>query len=102
MKERSCARRRPRAFDGLVSLRQVGEHGGASLQIVRNAEETAARRNPREQHYLTEFANFRSRDGLYRKIRFFIIGGEILLRSMVTGKKWNLHWPRPQRYSPWG
>ena len=72
-------------------LRQVGEHGGASLQIVRNAEETAARRNPREQHYLTEFANFRSRDGLYRKVRFFVIGGEVLLRSMVTGKKWNLH-----------
>ena len=72
-------------------LRQVGEHGGTSLQIVRNAQETATRRNPREYHYLTEFANFRSRDGLYRKIRFFIIGGEILLRSMVTGKRWNLH-----------
>ena len=73
-------------------LRRVGEHSGASLQIVRNAEETAARRNPREQHYLTEFVTFRSRDGLYRTIRFFIIGGEILLRSTVTGKKWNLHW----------
>ena len=72
-------------------LRQVGEHGGASLQIVRNAEETAATRNPREQHYLTEFANFRSRDGLYRKFRFFVIGGEVLPRSMVIGKKWNLH-----------
>jgi hypothetical protein len=72
-------------------LRRAGEHGGASLQIVRNAEETAASRNPREQHYLTEFANFRSRDGLYRKVRFFVIGGEILLRSMVIGSKWNLH-----------
>jgi glutathione synthase/RimK-type ligase-like ATP-grasp enzyme len=72
-------------------MRQVGEHAGGSLQIVRNAEETAARRNPREQHYLTEFVNFRSHDGLYRKVRFFVIGGEILLRSMVTGKKWNLH-----------
>ena len=72
-------------------LRQVGEHAGDSLQIVRNAEETAARRNPRERHYLTEFVNFRSHDGLYRKVRFFVIGGEILLRSMVTGKKWNLH-----------
>jgi hypothetical protein len=72
-------------------LRQVGEHGGVSLQIVRNAEETAARRNPCEQHYLTEFVNFRSHDGLYRKVRFFVIGGEILLRSMVTGNKWNLH-----------
>ena len=72
-------------------LRPVGEHGGASLQIVRNAEETAARRNPRAQHYLTELVNFRSHDGLYRKIRFFIIGGEVLPRSMVIGKKWELH-----------
>jgi hypothetical protein len=72
-------------------LRPVGEHGGTSLQIVRNAGETAARLNPREQHYLTEFANFRSRDGLYRKFRFFVIGGEVIPRSMVIGKKWNLH-----------
>src|SRR5262249_12696724 len=64
-------------------LRKVGVHGGATL-IVRNAEETAARQNPREQHYLTEFVNFRSHDGLYRKVRFFVIGDEILLRSMVT------------------
>ena len=48
-------------------------------------------RNPREQHYLTEFVNFRSRDGLYRKVRFFVIGGEVIPRSMVIGKKWNLH-----------
>ena len=72
-------------------LRPVGEHGGTSLQIVRNAEETAARQNPREQYYLTEFVNFRSRDGLYRKVRFFVIGGEVLLRSLVVGTKWNLH-----------
>ena len=72
-------------------LRPAGEHGGTSVQIMRNAEETAAMRNPREQHYLTEFANFRSPDGLYRKVRFFVIGGEVLPRSMVIGKKWNLH-----------
>ena len=29
-------------------------------------------RNPREQHYLTEFANLRSPDGLYRKVRFLV------------------------------
>jgi len=72
-------------------LRRAGEHGGTSSQIVRDAEEAAAKRNPREQHYLTEFANFRSRDGLYRKVRFFVIGGEVIPRSMVIGKKWNLH-----------
>jgi glutathione synthase/RimK-type ligase-like ATP-grasp enzyme len=72
-------------------LRRAGEHGGISSQIVRDPEEAATRRNPREQHYLTEFVNFRSRDGLYRKIRFFIIGGEVLFRSMVVGSRWNLH-----------
>ena len=51
----------------------------------------AARKRPREQHYLTEFVNFRSRDGLYRKVRLFVFGGEVLVRSLVVGTKWNLH-----------
>jgi hypothetical protein len=72
-------------------LRQAGEHGGISLQIVRDAEEVATRKKPREQHYLTEFVNFRSPDGLYRKVRFFVFGGEVLVRSLVVGTKWNLH-----------
>jgi len=72
-------------------LRQAGAHGGTSLQIVHDVEEAAARIKSREPHYLTEFVNFRSRDGLYRKLRFFVIGGEVLVRSMVVGKKWNLH-----------
>ena len=72
-------------------LRQAGGHGGTSLQIVRNAEEAAARKRAHEPHYLTEFVNFRSRDGLYRKVRFFVFGGEVLVRSLIVGTKWNLH-----------
>jgi len=42
-------------------------------------------------YYLTEFKNYVSKDGLFRKWRFFYIGGEIVFRSLFIGKSWNLH-----------
>src|SRR5262249_50403566 len=42
-------------------------------------------------HYLTEYVDYRSPDGAYRKWRFFYIGGRVMARSFVVGEHWHLH-----------
>ena len=41
--------------------------------------------------YVTEFCDFASPDGRYRKYRVAVVGDEIFLRHMVVGDKWLLH-----------
>ncbi len=41
--------------------------------------------------YMTEFINFRSDDGFYRKVRFLIIGDTLLPRHLILSKSWKIH-----------
>lgn len=76
-------------FPGI--LRLPGTHTGRVLGLARNADELIARLVPGEEHYLTQFVDFRGGDGLYRKYRFVVIGGEIVLRHMLVSDDWNVH-----------
>lgn len=77
-----------------VLLRSVGEHGGRTLVRVdgpdaeREFERAAA---AGKDLYLTEFHDFADEDGLYRRYRFAVVGGEVFIKSVVMGSGWNLH-----------
>lgn len=73
--------------------RATGTHGGISLvKIDEAAKIDAISTLSSRQVYLTEFHDFRSHDGLYRKCRFFVFAtGEVVPRHLIIGRNWNIH-----------
>lgn len=75
-------------------LRIAGDHGGVSavkLDTASNLDEVH-RINPQGRElYLTEFVDFASKDGRFRKLRVAMVGNQIFLRHMIVGDKWLLH-----------
>ena len=83
--------RAPPDFPFPAILRLAGTHTGRVIGLVRSAEELAEQLVKGRQHILTEFREFRSGDGLYRKYRFVFIGGEIVMRHLLVSDDWNVH-----------
>jgi hypothetical protein len=72
-------------------LRLTGTHTGRVIGIVESADALASRLIAGKAHVLTEFRDFRSPDGLYRKYRFLFIGGETVMRHLLVSDSWNVH-----------
>jgi glutathione synthase/RimK-type ligase-like ATP-grasp enzyme len=77
-----------------VIVRLAGRHGGTSSILVRSS------RDRDKLHiypfdgrafYLTEFADYRSSDGLYRKYRLVVVDGKLLFRHFLVSKNWMVH-----------
>lgn len=81
-----------------VILRETGTHKGMILGIMRTADETHASLVEGIEHFATEFVDFRSPDGLYRKYRTFFIGRHIVFRHMLVSDEWNVHAKDRQRF----
>jgi glutathione synthase/RimK-type ligase-like ATP-grasp enzyme len=73
-----------------VILRQVGTHSGKIVGLFNAVEEAVAALTPGD-HVATQFVDFASADGLYRKYRAFFIGERIVLRHMLVSDHWNVH-----------
>jgi hypothetical protein len=43
------------------------------------------------QLFATEFVDFRSADGFYRKFRVCVYGRSMVLRHMIVSDRWNIH-----------
>jgi hypothetical protein len=71
-------------------LRQVGTHSGKIVGLFDNVDQAVAALAPGD-HVATQFVDFASGDGLYRKYRAFFIGERILLRHMLVSDHWNVH-----------
>jgi hypothetical protein len=74
-----------------VILRETGTHKGMIVGLMRTADEMHASRVEGSEHFGTEFVDFRSPDGLYRKYRTFFIGRHIVFRHMLVSDEWNVH-----------
>jgi glutathione synthase/RimK-type ligase-like ATP-grasp enzyme len=77
-----------------ILVRVVGSHGGEDrLRIDRPEamDEIAQLPYPDRPVYLTEFYDFVSPDGFYRKYRVVVVGDDIFLRQCVVGTDWSLH-----------
>lgn len=77
-----------------VLVRSAGEHGGRTLVRVDGPDAERAfdlSASTGKDLYLTEFHDFADDDGLYRRYRFAVVGGEAFIKSVVMGSHWNLH-----------
>lgn len=72
-------------------LREAGAHTGQIVGLVADEQGLLRSLAARRSYYATEFVDFRSEDGRYRKYRFFFIGGAIVFRHMVASDSWNVH-----------
>ena len=75
-------------------VRVAGSHGGQDRLRVERPDglaEIAQLKRKGQPLNLTEFCDFASPDGLYRKFRIVVVGGEIFLRQCVIGGNWSLH-----------
>ena len=77
-----------------VLVRVAGAHGG--LEMVRvdtpdDAGQISELKSGKRPLYVTEFRDFVSPDGLYRKSRIAVVGEDIFLRHHVVGDSWLLH-----------
>jgi|SRR5579871_1232080 len=97
------------AFDGLdglksallreglafpVILRIAGDHGGVSAVRAETPAQldVVYRINPfGKTLYVTEYVEYKSSDGRYRKFRVAVIGKQILLRHMIVSDGWLIH-----------
>jgi glutathione synthase/RimK-type ligase-like ATP-grasp enzyme len=75
-------------------MRPAGAHGGLGLARVDSADDLEvldAFALDGRPYYATEFRDFRSADGLYRKHRVIVIGGKAHARHVIVSNTWNIH-----------
>ncbi len=86
----SAAVERARSAFPLI-VRHAGTHTGVIVGVVSTAAELDAAAVGPGEFILTEFVDFRSEDGLYRKYRLWTFGGRTIFRHMITTDNWNVH-----------
>ena len=74
-----------------VAARLGGIPMGQIVGVVGGMDELLAALTPDGQHILTEFVDFRSDDGLYRKYRIYFFGPQLVFRHMIIFDQWNIH-----------
>ncbi len=79
------------AFPLLV--RAGGAHGGEAFDLLDTAEAVAAfgAERPDSDHYVSEYVDYRSADGYFRKYRLVFTGGQILPYHLAISDHWKVH-----------
>ena len=72
-------------------VRRSGTHSGKTVTFAEDGETLSAVIEEKGDYFATEFVEFASADGLYRKYRIFVFGGRVVLRHMLAGDNWNIH-----------
>lgn len=75
-------------------VRVVGLHGGVSMLRISNRDDYASLHAlpfDGRDFYLTEFVDYRSGDGNYRKTRFAVVDGVPLIRHHLIDREWKVH-----------
>ncbi len=84
---------RQHGIDFPLLLRVAGTHGGDTFEKMSSADDIAAflERHPAESFYATEYIDYRSLDGYFRKYRFIVTDGEILPYHLAIAEEWKVH-----------
>ena len=72
-------------------VRLAGTHTGKIIGVVDGPDALEAACAGPGRFILTEFVDFRSPDGLYRKYRMWSFGGAAIFRHMIVADDWNVH-----------
>ena len=83
-----------------VLLRPVGSHAGRDLERLAGRADLAAylARVDAAEFYLSPFIDYRSADGLYRKYRVALIGGQAYACHMAVSAHWMIHYVNAGMY----
>lgn len=73
-----------------VLLRPPGKHGSVGLVRVGDADEVSRQPAMSRACTVTDFVDFRSSDGLWRKYRMVYAGDRLFRRHVLTDRTWNL------------
>jgi hypothetical protein len=73
-----------------VLLRPAGTHGSGGLRKVERAGDVRSLKALPSRLVVSDFADFRSGDGLYRKYRMIWADGAIFRRHLIAGLNWNV------------
>jgi tetratricopeptide (TPR) repeat protein/glutathione synthase/RimK-type ligase-like ATP-grasp enzyme len=82
---------------GITSIRAIvrhaGTHGGDKMELVSTPDELLAFAEEAGDQplYLTDFVDYSSADGFFRKYRFVFVGEEILAYHLAIGDVWKVH-----------
>jgi tetratricopeptide (TPR) repeat protein len=76
-----------------VLARPAGTHGGGDFEKIGSFEELAGflAQRPGADHYVTEYVDYASADGYFRKCRFIFVGEQILPYHLAIGNDWKVH-----------
>jgi glutathione synthase/RimK-type ligase-like ATP-grasp enzyme len=76
-----------------VLARPAGTHGGGDFKKLESCEDLAdfLARRPGADHYVTEYVDYASGDGHFRKYRFIFVGEAILPYHLAIGNGWKVH-----------
>ena len=74
-----------------VIVREVGTHTGRTVGLHTSVADAVARLEAGKEYIATQFVDFASPDGLYRKYRVWFIGPHAVLRHMYVSDGWNVH-----------
>ena len=72
-------------------LREAGTHTGQTAVVHSSIDEAVARLENGKEYIATQFVDFVSDDGIYRKCRVFFIGRHAVLRHVYASDHWNVH-----------
>jgi tetratricopeptide (TPR) repeat protein len=80
-------------FSCPILARPVGTHGGDDFEKIEDHAPLAAFLSQHSDYdcYLTQYIDYRSGDGYFRKYRFIFVDGEILPYHLCIGNDWKLH-----------
>jgi hypothetical protein len=75
-------------------IRPVGSHAGTGLSLLRTAAELSdyLRWTFEQDFFVSAFEDYRSPDGLYRKLRISFIDRQPLLCHMAISSNWMVHY----------
>jgi len=94
----------PAPFPVPQLLRPVGSHGGEGLERLDAPADLAPYLAPLgfETFYQTEFCDFRSRDGYWRKYRFVFVDRVAYPYHLAIARDWRVHyWRADMDEAPW-
>ncbi|MDB5721583.1 MAG: hypothetical protein JWP15_2201 [Alphaproteobacteria bacterium] len=72
-------------------VRAAGSHSGEILGLCGDLEQIGRCLSPTSDTIVTQFVDYRSTDGIFRKFRVFVIGGRLVFRHIVFSEQWNAH-----------
>ena len=72
-------------------VREAGTHAGRILGLFDAIEDVFSELENGKEYFATQFVDFASADGLYRKYRVYFIGTHLILRHMFIADRWNVH-----------